>query len=251
MFNLKSQVLSITALHVVPFAVLSKLLTSLAWAKTTLQIISNIFPVTGSYAAAQCQWALLPSFSFLCGQRKVYSFQQLWIWYFTLVFNNEGHRLFHGVPLEHLREWEWKLKREEWIFDPSSPYSISRNQTAWICMWLSSQLCLRAVLDTSFVAPLATSFVSIYLVTPLCGHPPYASSHMFFILYHSQAGLVPQLLFVFATVIHFPPCSWSYATQNCIDCMVLLVSQRFLWFFICACSFLSQLQQRTGKWLTQ
>lgn len=115
----------------------------------------------------------------------------------------------------------------------------------------ASQLCLRAVLDTSFVAPLATSFVSIYLVTPLCGHPPYASSHMFFILYHSQAGLVPQLLFVFPTVIHFPPCSWSYATQNCIDCMVLLVSQRFLWFFICACSFLSQLQQRTGKWLTQ
>lgn len=209
MLNLKSQVLSITALHVVPFAVLSKLLTPPAWTKITLQIISNILPVTGSYAATQCQWVLLPSSSFLCGQRKVYSFQQLWIWYFTLVCNSEkGHRLFHGVPLEHLREWEWKLKRDEWTFDPSSSYSISRNQTGWVCMWLSSQLCLRAVLDTSFVAPLATSFVSIYRVTLLCGHPPYASSHVFFILYHSQAALVAQLLFVFATVIHFHPCSW-------------------------------------------
>jgi len=64
-----------------------------------------------------------------------------------------------------------------------------------------------AFLDTFLVTLLATSLVSIYLVTPLCGYLTYASSHVIFILYHSQAVLVPQLLSVFATMLHCHSCS--------------------------------------------
>lgn len=80
----------------------------------------------------------------------------------------------------------------------SSPYAISRNKTSWVSTWLSSQLCLRAVLGTFVVAPLATGFVSIYLEILLCGHYHQASSRVF-VLHCSQASLVPQFLFVFAS----------------------------------------------------
>lgn len=90
-----------------------------------------------------------------------------------------------------------------------SPYAVSRNKTSWVSICLSSQLCLSAVLGTSVVAPLAIGLVSIYLEILLCGHYPWASSHVFFILCCSQASLVPQFLLVFAIPAPDHETSWT------------------------------------------